>query len=355
MKTLLQQFKDGEIAIKTDGMGDELEKVLLEAGIKLYSEDSKLWAIVCKDANGKYMGFADKRDTPTVSTQEFISSLGIKSEGYEYRGWKLGQKVMCAGTEHTIVAFDEKNSTDPRFIGIGMSINKGESTWLATSKLKKCGTICWTSESLLAIVNKSLLEVEFTQIENIVCAKVTHMDESLRGNLSLGNKEGYELKSNSNPCADYKVLFVRGKAREADSTVVAYTFSSIEKANEWLVNIKELIVEANSGGEEIVEEYLCTSKNFLWLANGVSVMRGEIHSFTKSEYESHKANFVDVKNAPRDTPIWVRITNDGEWEKAWMCDYIGGYFAVYNYDCGLCKRKDSDNIIYYPQAKFRKV
>lgn len=42
--------------------------------------------------------------------------MEIKSKGFEYKGFKLGDKVKLRGEESTIIGFDTDNSCDSLFI-----------------------------------------------------------------------------------------------------------------------------------------------------------------------------------------------------------------------------------------------
>lgn len=45
----------------------------------------------------------------------------IKPYGYEFHGWKLGEKVRYKDTERTIIAFDEDDSNTPIMLSNGWS------------------------------------------------------------------------------------------------------------------------------------------------------------------------------------------------------------------------------------------
>ena len=145
------------------------------------------------------------------------------------------------------------------------------------------------------------LELELKLKDCTLIMKVLHQHESLRGNGTLYERDGYTLVSQVCPAIPCNTCYIRGKDRERDNETVAYTYASekecIAMYNFILEAQDHINEESNKKKEEITNSSTLLLKDEdLKIINQIVVPKYIHTAIRKALDEKHALNYQLLTN-----------------------------------------------------------
>lgn len=207
----------------------------------------------------------------------------LREIGYEYKGWKLGEKVRCKddGEKYIIVGFDE--SGDCGFIAINRAYTSYniEISENATSYIKTDSPYFeWTKqdeiEKMEGNMKKEVLILEYQDVfDEKVAVRIVCQDENVlrRGEFEDKDIGVYSVDS---PAIMGDKLFILGDDRECDYDIFMVSKEEAEAVKDKVKKINEKYGEKiKSRGKygdvyyyiESVLEVKCTKDDFYYADN----------------------------------------------------------------------------------------